>query len=78
MDSRNFIHRILVTVKYYTSPSALDDVLWVDALVLCADAPFVQKDAVVYTDLLREYVDGDYWLPENISLAVTEKIVRRK
>lgn len=65
------MQRSSVTGKDHLYPSAIDDVGWTDALILYEDAPWFQKDSVFDTDLIRKYVEGDYWNQINISLDVT-------
>lgn len=66
-----------LTGKDYPEPSDFDDVDWMDALSFYADAPWVQRNAVKDTELLRRYDDSDGWLPGNFPLAVTENALWR-
>lgn len=78
VDSRNFIHRALVTCKKYPSLSVFDDMDEADELSLYADGPWVQQNSVVDSDLLHKYVGGDDWFPGNIPLDGTEKDLWRQ
>lgn len=77
-NPRSAQQRSELTGKDYPPPSAFDNVGWLDALSLFADAPWVQRDAVVDTELLRCYVDSRGWLPGKVPLEVTENAVWRE
>lgn len=64
-DFRNLLLRSLVTGKYYKSPSSFCDVGGADSIILYVDSPWIQQDDVLDLDLLFQYVEGDYSLPEN-------------
>lgn len=44
-------------------------------LRLYADAPWIELDDVVDTDIILKFVEGDDWISGNIPLEVTENAV---
>lgn len=67
-----------LTDKDYPAPSTPDNVGSIEAFLIHADAPWVQRDAVEDTELLQCCTHGDGWLPGNFPLAITENSVWRE
>lgn len=61
-----------MTGKKYHAISDFDEVSWSEALLMCADSPWVQNDSVVDNEIFSSYLGGDDWFPGNVPIVVTE------